>query len=530
MRFFVFQYPRPMHFCLQHRRPKEVGTRSNCVCSPRWLFTRNSRLLALVLCLNVALVLPALVHAATGGDAVIYPDSTGQLITGWGYDIKEGGKASGLTAAYARALFVTNRMNCLRLPIYGDASNPAHPAPGAVVGSYYADTLYAMTNARAANSNILLFASKKLDGQSTFPGWTKDSNGIVASQYAIMLADYLQFMQTNGFTMDILGIDNERSGNEGNITASTFDLTIAYLIPEAARRGLTIPRLLIGPENYGPDTNWLTNLKANIWGNPLGIIGTHYYPQDRPLGKLRALVQLAEGLPVWNSEVHWRNLSSPSDVIDEAQQSIGGIFDCIDSGLSGYVWWAYGDGGTVQAQMQQALTTNLVNTRPVYMDDVDGPSASTQGQLITRAFASASRLVVWAINDNTNSYDNYGFRLMTGVITTNVGYVQWTASSVTTGTASVTTSNIFRLTLPGRTVTMFTAPYDSLAVLTISRSNSNIVVSWPYPSGNFVLQQSSDLNNGNWETSSITINTNGAINTLTVSNLTNSLFFRLVAP
>jgi O-glycosyl hydrolase len=484
----------------------------------------------IVACISLVLFSTSLVCASTGGDAIIYSSNSAQLITGWGYDIKEGGKAAGVTPAYARTLFVTNRMNCLRIPIYGDASDPAHPSAGVVIGSYYANTLYAMTNARAANSNIVLFASKKLDGQSSFPAWTENSNGVIPSQYATMLADYLQFMQSNGFTMDVLGVDNESSFNEGDITASAFNQIITNLISLSVSRGFTMPKALIGPENYAPDTNWLTKLNKNGWNSLLGIVGTHYYPQIRPIGKLQDLVQLAGALPVWNSEVHWQSLSSPADAIDEAQQNIGTIFDCTDSGLNAYVWWAFGDAGVIQAEMEQALTTSLVNTRPIYMDDIDGPSASISGQLITRAFASSSRLVVWAINDSTNVYNDYGFQLMRGAISGNVDYVQWTANVETTGSASITASNIFRLTLPARTVTMFTAPFNPLAALTITHLSNSISVSWPYPSSDFVLEQNGDLKPTNWVPSDFTVTTNAAGNSVTITLPTTNIFFRLIAP
>ena len=484
----------------------------------------------IVACAILASYPTSLTYASTGGDAIIYPDTTGQLITGWGYDIKEGGKAAGVTPEYAQILFVTNGMNCLRIPIYGDANDPAHPSSGVVIGSYYADTLYAMTNAHAANSNVILFASKKLDGQNSFPAWTKNSNGVIPSQYASMLADYLQFMQSNGFTMDVLGVDNERTYNEGNITASAFDQIVTNLVSLSISRGFAMPKALIGPENYAPDTNWLTNMNKNGWSSLLSIVGTHYYPQNRPIGKLQSLVQLAGNLPVWTSEVHWQELSSPADAIDEAQQNIGAVFDCTDSGLSAFVWWAFGDAGAIQAQIELALTTNLPNTRPVYMDDIDGPSASIPGQLITRAFVSASRLVVWAINDSTNIYNDYGFRLMSGVISGNVGYIQWTASNATAGIVRVTDSNVFRLSLPSRTVTMLTAPFNPLVALTITNLSNSISISWPYPSSGFVLQENGDLNTTNWVTSDFPVVTNETGNRVTIPLLSSNIFFRLTAP
>src|SRR5712671_4681909 len=190
--------------------------------------------------------------ASTSGDAIISPENQRQLITDWGYDIKEGGKAAGLTPSFAQTIFVTDGMTCLRLPIYGDTGNPAHPSSGVVIASYYAEVLTAITNARAARSNVLLFASKKLQGDTSFPAWVKDSNGIIPLQYALMLADFLQFMQRNGISIDVLGIDNEMQFNEGNITPDKYTQTVDALKDLATSRGFVMPRQLIGPEDYGP--------------------------------------------------------------------------------------------------------------------------------------------------------------------------------------------------------------------------------------------------------------------------------------
>ncbi len=463
--------------------------------------------------------------AGTGGDAIINPRITGQLITTWGYDIKENGKAAGLTPAYALTLFVTNKMNCLRLPIYGDAGHPAHPSAGVVIGSYYADVLSAMTNARSANSNVILFASKLLDGTNSFPSWTKNSNGVVPAEYASMLADYLQFMQSNGFTIDVLGVDNESQFNEGNITASSFALIVQDLTALSASRGFPMPKRLIAPENYSPDDSWMKNLVNGGWASLLGIVGTHYYPQSRPIAKLQTLVQLGGGLPDWQSEVHWADLD---DVIDSAQEDIPTIFDCTDTGLSGFVWWAYDNTG-VQGGMEQALTANLINTRPVFMNDIDGTSTTIPGQLMTRAFASSSNLVVWAINDNTNVYANYGFDLESGSIAGPVTYTQWTVTGSTGGFASVTNAGTFRLTLPARTITEILAPFNPNVALSVSPPGNTITISWPFPSVGFNLQQTADLNSPNWTNSSFLISTNSLSNSVTITPQAN-LFFRLLSP
>jgi O-glycosyl hydrolase len=386
----------------------------------------------------------------------IQPESPKQLITGWGYDIK-GVSGYTVTPAYAQTLFVTDRMGVLRLPIWGDAANPAHPSPGVVVASYYADSLYAMTNARAANSNVLFFASKKLDGQNSFPSWTKNSNGVVASQYAIMLADYLQFMATNGFAIDVLGIDNERQYNEGNITPSVYNDVINALRPMAVSRGFPLPARFIGPENYSPDTSWLTTLINDGWGTNLDIVGTHYYPSDRPYTKLQQLVATGGSRPDWHSEVHWDN--SFGDVIDNAEAALATVFDCTDNNFSAFVWWQYTRSG-VQGGIEEAFSISMAQSSAVPTLDQNGATRSL-GQMISRTFRGQTNLAIWVLNNTTNAYTNCNVYINQGSFVGEATFNQWTVSGETSGTVNTASSTNFFLNLSPQTVSEILIGYQS---------------------------------------------------------------------
>ena len=63
--------------------------------------------------------------------------------------------------------------------------------------------------------------------------------------------------------------------------------------------------------------------------------------------------------------------------------------------------------------------------------------------------------------------------------------------------------------------------------LEITRSGTSIIVSWPYPSTGFSLQQSSNLGAMNWVASSFTVITNGSSNSVTITPSTGNLFLRL---
>ncbi|HEY3863731.1 MAG TPA: hypothetical protein VGO59_17790 [Verrucomicrobiae bacterium] len=65
--------------------------------------------------------------------------------------------------------------------------------------------------------------------------------------------------------------------------------------------------------------------------------------------------------------------------------------------------------------------------------------------------------------------------------------------------------------------------------LSVTHSNNTVIVSWPATPG-FTLQQNAKLATGNWVASTLTVSTNAGVESVTISNSTGRLFFRLVAP
>jgi hypothetical protein len=65
--------------------------------------------------------------------------------------------------------------------------------------------------------------------------------------------------------------------------------------------------------------------------------------------------------------------------------------------------------------------------------------------------------------------------------------------------------------------------------LTITHSGNNVMVSWPYPSTDWTLQQNPNLATASWSTSG-NISNNGTNNFTIITSPTGNLFFRLSHP
>lgn len=398
--------------------------------------------------------------AQTNGDAVInHKSSFGVPLKYSIYDLKGTQKIPGATKA--KDLFSVNDMNGVRIPIYGDAKRPAHPGPGNVDDSYYKDLVAYIKRAQNArgDKDFIIFASKKLDGQTSFPDWVKDANGIVPGKYAILVADYLEYMKSQGIVVDYLGIDNEFLYNEGNITPQRYKNCIDQLKVLLNQRGIKIP-LFVGYEDYGPDkNNWVSDLLNNGWGDRMDVYGTHYYPRYRPKAKLLSDLNLIGNRPFWSTEAHWDSKSTEDDFV-EAVEGMLALWDQTDEGLEALCWWALGNENSYRGTLMREATFPLKDARPIEIDDKDGKDISVYNKLHTRAFFKEDIITVYAINPSANqNYQNYGFRLSSAKIVSDVQYTQHIGAGDTDGKKGNAQLNAagdkFTLSLPPQSITVF---------------------------------------------------------------------------
>ena len=395
-------------------------------------------------------------------NSVITFDQPKQQIDIFFYDIKQSSKAI-TTASKANDIFVLDDLNGMRIPVLGNLMAPAHPSAGVVVASIYESYVNSINFAKQARAgkDFKIFASKKLnddDGSYSFPAWAKDTNGIIPDKYAILLADFIKYMNSKNIQIDYLAIDNEYVYNEGNITPEKYSKTIDALRILATNRDFKMP-ILVGYEDFGPGKrNWVKKIMDNGWGDKMDIYGTHYYTEWRPKDKLLADLALIENRPFWATEAHW-NTKSGVDDLEEAEAAIVTLWDQIDVGMSGFMWWNYQLTG-LRGNLMRNFSTPLLGAQPINITDIDGEDISTLGKLQTRAFKEGNTITVFAVNITNTNHKKYAFRLDGSSINSKVNIKQWTETSSDKGRVLVVSpvgdkDNIFSLTLPKKSITRF---------------------------------------------------------------------------
>ncbi|MDF7824788.1 hypothetical protein P4B35_12255 [Pontiellaceae bacterium B12227] len=408
---------------------------------------------AMVLCMN----------ASAYDDVVIFPEEKGVLLNRFFYDFKSPSAPWKFTRnGWAKTLLQEYGFTGIRTSIYGTGKKPAHPEPGVVLEQYYESETQGLKLAKKIDPDTLIFASKKLDNTQSFPEWTKDYNGVVPEKYAILLIDYLEYMKREGLEVDILGIDNERRFNEGNIMPETHRDIVLELRRLTAERGLRMPKI-IGPEDYAMGRNDWMKIFSGLDGNTMDIFGGHYYTRVRPLNKLKSDLAYAGDREKWHSELHWDNHGDKEDSTHSMKTAVCSfiaLWDCTDNGMNGFSWWDFNPKKKRRDHLMHAATVPLVNARPLKMIDPDGAETIDITELHTRAFLQGDKLTIYAINfHSSKTWDNLRFKLASGRIIGSVEGRQWTDEAPPEGQSAKIrpfAGKSFRAALEPGTINVFT--------------------------------------------------------------------------
>ncbi len=367
--------------------------------------------------------------AETSGDVVISLDHKGKQIDRFFYDFKSPGAPKKFVRnGWAKTLLNDYGFNGIRTSIYGTAKKPAHPHPGTVLEEYYAPEALGLKLAKTLNPDLVIFASKKLEGTDSFPNWTKDERGVIPEKYAVMIVDYLEYMKREGLEVDVLGIDNERRFNEGKIMPGMHREVVLELRRLTAKRDLKMP-LIIGHEDYAMGrNNWMASFDA-MDCDTMDIFGAHYYPRQRVLDRLMSDLEYAGDREKWHTELHWDSHGHPegsADSLETAVCSFLALWDCVDNGMNGLMWWDFCPPRTRRSHLMHMASVPLVNAWPVKVVDPDGSGTVDLNQLHTRAFLQGDTLTVYALNlDPTKEWKGLGVELSSGRIGGAIEGRQW---------------------------------------------------------------------------------------------------------
>jgi hypothetical protein len=362
-------------------------------------------------------------------EVVIYPEVKGVRINRVFYDFKSPGAPEKFVQNdWAKTLLVDYGFTGIRTSIYGNGKKPAHPEPGVVLEQYYEPETAGLKLAKKIKPDVMIFASKKLDNTASFPDWTKDWSGVVPEKYAVMIIDYLEYMKREGLEVDVLGIDNERRFNEGDIMPVAHHAIVEELRRLTGERGVKMP-LIIGPEDYAMGRDYWMYLFDQGGSDTLDIFGGHYYTRVRPLDKLKSDLAYAGDREKWHSELHWDDHGAKGEgthSFKTAVCSFIALWDCTDNGMNGINWWDFNPQKRRRDYLMHAATVPLVNAWPVAVVDPDGSETIDLNQLHTRAFLQDDLLTVYALNyDSSRHWKNLRFKLASGRISGNIKARQW---------------------------------------------------------------------------------------------------------
>lgn len=400
--------------------------------------------------------------ASANDEVLIFPEETGVQINRFFYDFKSPSAPWKFTQkGWGRTLLEEYGFNGIRTSIYGTGKKPAHPEPGVVVEKLYKGETHGLKLAKQIRPDVVIFASKKLDGKNSFPAWTKDQRGVIPEKYAVLLADYLGYMQREGLAVDVLGIDNERRFNEGNIMPEKHRDIVLELRKLTEERGLKMPQI-IGPEDYAVGrNNWMKTFDG-LHSDTLDVFGAHYYPRARFLDRLQSDLKYAGAREKWHTELRWDSHGDPkgtANSLETAVCSLLALWDGVDSGMNGLMWWDFNPEKSRRSYLMHAASLPLVNAWPVKVQDPDGPDTDDLNELHTRAFLQGDTLTLYAANlDSTKIWKKLRFELGSGRLDGAVELRQWSDDVPAEGTRMelIPQSKSFRVDLMPGTISVFT--------------------------------------------------------------------------
>lgn len=319
-------------------------------------------------------------------DAVIRPDSTQQVIRGFGAaNILQW--RPDMTADQIIKAFGTGEgqigLTILRLRIPPDYNGFIHNVPTAQAASELGVTIIASPWSPPASMKT----NNDLVGGRLLEEYYED--------YADHLYYFVDFMESNDVPIYAVSVQNEPDVQVGY---ESCDWNASEMLTFVREYGSYVGARLIVPESFNFSKN-LSNaiLNDSEAAENVSIIGGHIYGGGLEPYPLAA----SKGKELWMTE-HLDTDTTWSHVFATGKE----IHDCMDAGMSAYVWWYivrfYGpineDGRVTKRGYIMSQYSKFVRPGYLKIDATERP----QTQVYITAYKGESRIVIVAVNYRTS--------------------------------------------------------------------------------------------------------------------------------
>jgi len=273
-------------------------------------------------------------------------------------------------------------------------------------------------------------------------------------KYTRYMADYLNFMHKEGFSIQYLDVTNEL-----DIPPAKVKYMVGHL-KELLDPGVKMP-LIVAPSSWNMQQGvaWLNAADSDM----LDVVACH---NTDPGGSMEAFAELGRkmGKEIWNSELHdWVGVEPREEIMTSET-----LWKHIRAGFSGIDSWLFfgpiegkdhtmiwTDGSSVRTSYKYEIFKQLVNNanRGYYLD-----TKMPRKDIYTTAFVKGNVLTVWAFNSSSLPMQDLGFTLQ-GIPLNGqkVEVTRWHASTSNKGkTSNISSSRtFFSHTIEGESIYCF---------------------------------------------------------------------------
>jgi glucuronoarabinoxylan endo-1,4-beta-xylanase len=394
---------------------------------------------------NVTLIRDTTLNFAVSfrSQAIVYPDSTRQIISGFGGVNMPGWSTVGdLSPAQVRQAYGTGDgqigLSILRIRVPYDSTQFYLEVPTAAL----ADSLGAAIMATPWSPPPSMKSNNNIVGGTLAPG--------SYAAFAEYLRSFVDYMSSHGAPLYAVSVQNEPDWN-ASYESCNWDAT--QMLSFVRNNAPAIGTRIIAPESYRFDHAMSDPLlNDSVACANLSIVGGHIYGDSALQSYALAT---SKGKEVWMTEHIYEGSEEIGDdywayVLGSALE----INDCMKAGMSAYVYWCirnfclngwYPEQGIALSQFSRFI-------RPGYTR-VEATVDPSRRDIQMTAYKSGSKIIIVVFN--LNSAIEQTFTIQNGTAASFTPYVTSETKKCRQGTAVTVTDGSFTAVLDPRSVTTF---------------------------------------------------------------------------